>query len=236
MLPHHLTSFAMLALADNCKLWSGNKEMEQRKKKRHCLWQISVTLARINVLLQKSCCLLQAKPRSSDEGGWRDHAWLLFLLPSLYLHSVSHTHCIHPPCPGESPCQCPILPETLSYPLLSQRRAKPDGTMRLESVADRSMVWACSNVAIPTDPLSFPFLWSAHNWRQICKQGQKQETHQPGFPQSPHSQGQLWDAGFYLGAVTSAYKFPTQYSNGDNRGLAAGQPKDSKLRRTRILL
>lgn len=32
MLPHHITSFATLALADNCKLWSGNREMEQWKK------------------------------------------------------------------------------------------------------------------------------------------------------------------------------------------------------------
>lgn len=30
MLPHHITSFAALALTDNCKPWNGNREMEKK--------------------------------------------------------------------------------------------------------------------------------------------------------------------------------------------------------------
>lgn len=56
MLPHHVTSFATLALADNCKLWSGNQEME--KNLALPLAGLYLTLARINVLLQKITLLL----------------------------------------------------------------------------------------------------------------------------------------------------------------------------------
>lgn len=67
MLPHHVTSFATLALADNCKLWSGNQEME--KNLALPLAGLYWTLARINVLLQKITLLLRAKPQSSNERG-----------------------------------------------------------------------------------------------------------------------------------------------------------------------
>lgn len=125
--------------------------------------------------------------------------------------------------PSVSLLPSPPSQKHFSAPLLWQRRAKPDGTMRLKSVADRSGARACSNAAIPTDPLCFPFLWSAHNWRQICKQAPKQANWQPDFLPSPHSHGQSLGAGFYLGAVTSACKVTTQPQNGNYMGLGGGQ-------------
>lgn len=79
------------------------------------LADLYLTLARIKVLLQKSRCLLQAKPRSSNERGWETMPDSFSSFPACTPQCVSHTHCIHPPCPGESPCQCSILPEMLSY-------------------------------------------------------------------------------------------------------------------------
>lgn len=124
-----------------------------------------------------------------------------FLLPSLYLHSVSHTHCIHPPCPGESPCQCSILTEMLSYssPLTEESKTRwyNEAGICCWQVNGLGLQQCCNPHG------SFVF-----SLPLICPQSKidlqtRSETRnqQPGFPQSPNSQGQSWDAGFYLGAV-----------------------------------
>lgn len=125
-MPHHVTSFAVLALADNCKLWNGNREME--KNLALPLADSYLTLVKINVQSHHSCEQSPEVQTKEDERPCLTNPWSRqapFLLPSPYLHVISHARRIHPPCPGESPCQCgscyPHPPENTSLLLSSDK-------------------------------------------------------------------------------------------------------------------
>lgn len=160
-MPHRVTSFAALALADNCQLWNGNREMEKKP--------LALPLADSYSTLAKSTrnrIAIASKAQKFKRKRLRDHVRpthganrVLSSFPSPYLPSVPHP----PALPRGKPLSVPFLLSPPSQkrfpaPLRRERRAKPDDTTRSESAADRSGARACSNVTIPTDPLCFPFL------------------------------------------------------------------------------
>lgn len=167
----------------------------------------------------------------------KDQVWLTHgtaRLPSFFPAS-------QPPPPHCFPCtlHSPSLPlsglllwsspawKHFPAPLVWQRRAKPDGSMRSKCVADKSVARSlqqCCNLHryfVFSLPVICPQL------KTYSEQAQKQEKQQSEVLQSPRSLEQALDAGFCFRTVNSTSKVPTQHQNGNNMGMAVGQPRDS---------
>lgn len=86
------------------------------------LADLYLTLATINVLLQKSCCLLQAKPLSSNERGWEN-------MPDSFSSFPACTSTVFPThtafiLPAQGKALVIALSSQRCFPLLSSHRGE----------------------------------------------------------------------------------------------------------------